>query len=419
MAATRMMSFCRTVAVFGALAVAAAPASAQDRLIERNRWLGAHGQFGQDLGPAPDIADVSFIGGDEYGVKDGVAYHLLTGAAGHLGAGRPVAFDGARPRVFMLRADGIWQAVVKPIAPGALAVSASLYSGGPTSDLRECRHAASADVLVCAAERSDGAYDLVRLDPAGRHLLFTDNVSVNPGGWWSLVLTPDAARIYYLRCLTPGCSTRDVALFDVVTGAISNAGIPDFVHLFAGGGVLTWDEVNERLFVEAGGSFAVLARDLAPVGRASIGGRCRNLAISPHTGRLYVNKMDYYYSPEWSTLSAFDAATYRALEPEAIRSAGFSCGPLKVLTAPGRPRALRATVTGQAVSLTWTNVGNASHFVLEAGVGPGRTDLRVGLGPDAHATFTGVPAGTYYLRIRGGNVHGGGHASDEIRVVVP
>lgn len=417
---TRMPQLVSVVVLSLVTAGVVAPASAQDRLIERNRWLGAHGRFGQDLGPAPDIANVSFVGGDEYGVKDGVAYHLPTGAMAPLGAGRPVAFDGARPRVFMARPDGIWQVVVKAIAPGQpLVVSAALFASGSTTDLRECRHAASADVLVCAAERSDGMFDVVRVDAAGRHLLFTDSVALFPHELWPLVLTTDATRIYYRRCLPPGC-TPDVALFDVATGAITNAGVTDFFgNIFGGRGPLLWDELNERLFAEASQTILVLSRDLAPLGQASLGGRCRNLALSPHTGRLYVNKMDYYYSPEWSTLTAFDSATYRRLEPDVIRSAGPSCGPLKVLTAPGKPRAVRATVAGHTVSLHWTNIGDASHFVLEAGVAPGRTDLRIWLGPDAHTTIGGVPAGTYYVRIRGGNVHGGGHASDEARIVVP
>ena len=52
-------------------------------------------------------------------------------------------------------------------------------------------------------------------------------------------------------------------------------------------------------------------------------------------------------------------------------------------------------------------------------VAPGRTDLSVYLGPDSHTAFAGVPSGTYYLRLRGGNEFGGGRPSQEIRLVVP
>ena len=71
------------------------------------------------------------------------------------------------------------------------------------------------------------------------------------------------------------------------------------------------------------------------------------------------------------------------------------------------------------VALEWTNVGGASRFVLEVGAAPGRTDLSVVVGPDSQASFSGVPPGTYYLRVRGANAFGGGHPSNEIRVVIP
>jgi hypothetical protein len=60
-------------------------------------------------------------------------------------------------------------------------------------------------------------------------------------------------------------------------------------------------------------------------------------------------------------------------------------------------------------------VGN---FGQDLGFAPGRTDLRVFLGPDARTTFSGVPPGTYYLRLRGGNDIGGGRASAETVLVV-
>lgn len=399
-----------------------APASAQDRLIERNRWLGAYGRFGQDLGPAPDIRGVSFVGGDEFGVKDGVAYHVPTGATAHLGDGRPVAFDGARPRVFMARPDGIWQVLVGATAPGQpLATRATLFAAGPTADLTECRHAASADVLVCLASRGPDTHDFVRIDASGRHLLFTDNVSPGwaPTGWaeGAFVLTTDAARIYFPRCVVRAfdCLQADLVGVDVATGATAVADRSVFGFLTG----FFFDELNERMFAFSNQTVWVFDRDLTLLGSAIVGGRCRQLAVSPHTGRLYVNTMDYLYDSEWSTLTAFESTTYRRLEPDVIRSADLSCGPLKVLTAPGRPRAVRATVTGHTVSLRWTNIGDASRFLLEAGLTPGRTDLRIGLGADAHTTVTDVPTGTYYVRIRGGNVHGGGHASDEVRIVVP
>ena len=56
--------------------------------------------------------------------------------------------------------------------------------------------------------------------------------------------------------------------------------------------------------------------------------------------------------------------------------------------------------------------------VQDVGLAPGRTDLSVYLGPDSHTSFAGVPSGTYYLRLRGGNEFGGGRPSAEIVMVV-
>ena len=91
---------------------------------------------------------------------------------------------------------------------------------------------------------------------------------------------------------------------------------------------------------------------------------------------------------------------------------------MQMITAPGAPQHLAARVSGSTVSLTWLNVGGASAFVLEAGFAPGHTAIAVTLGPEGAATFTDVPPGTYYVRVRGGNEFGGGRPSAEAVVVV-
>lgn len=51
-----------------AVAVLAAPLAAQDGLVVSGRWMGAVGQFGQDLGLAPpEAAGPSIRGGNEFG----------------------------------------------------------------------------------------------------------------------------------------------------------------------------------------------------------------------------------------------------------------------------------------------------------------------------------------------------------------
>ena len=87
-------------------------------------------------------------------------------------------------------------------------------------------------------------------------------------------------------------------------------------------------------------------------------------------------------------------------------------GPLYLVTAPGAPQRLQANISGHTVGLTWVNIGAASHYVVEVGLAPGRTDLTFNVDEASPAArFANVPPGTYYVRVRGGNVFGGGKAS--------
>lgn len=86
------------------------------------------------------------------------------------------------------------------------------------------------------------------------------------------------------------------------------------------------------------------------------------------------------------------------------------------LTEPAAPRAFAATVTGRHVSFTWEPEA-ATHYVLEAGVSDGRTDLTIPVS-DTSFSIDGVPPGVYHVRVRAVNVVGKGAASQELRVVV-
>lgn len=95
-----------------------------------------------------------------------------------------------------------------------------------------------------------------------------------------------------------------------------------------------------------------------------------------------------------------------------------------VATPPAAPSQLRAAVRGHDVRIAWqTPPGSAAPttFELEAGSAEGLTDVaRMSWPADApQPVFTGVPSGTYYLRVRGRNAAGAGVATDDVRVVVP
>jgi hypothetical protein len=218
--------------------------------------------------------------------------------------------------------------------------------------------------------------------------------------------TPDGTRVFSL--VTRSLVNADLAVLDLRTGAEATAAAEAF------SGALQWDEVNERLFV-MGTNVDVYDAQLSRLGSAPVP-PTRAIAISPHTGRLYLAAGQFHGTYGGTLgLSVVDSSTYRSLGFVAAEARGAY---LTLFTAPGAPRAFRATVSGHDVALQWQNVGAASHFVMDVGLAPGRTDLSVYLGPDSHTSFAGVPSGTYYLRLRGGNEFGGGRPSAEIVMVV-
>jgi hypothetical protein len=115
-----------------------------------------------------------------------------------------------------------------------------------------------------------------------------------------------------------------------------------------------------------------------------------------------------------SSLSADDIAGVRAIYPGGTGGAG---------SLPGTPTGLIATVTGTTVTLSWAapaTGGAPSTYIVEAGSAPGIANLVVAPTNSTATTitFSGVPPGTYYVRLRAGNALGSSGASNEVIVTV-
>ena len=91
---------------------------------------------------------------------------------------------------------------------------------------------------------------------------------------------------------------------------------------------------------------------------------------------------------------------------------------------PGAPMGLVfATGPGGVVTLGWaapTTGGAVTGYIIDAGSAPGVSDLAsVAIGPATVFSTTGVPPGTYHVRVRAVNAGGSSPASNEVIVVVP
>lgn len=95
-------------------------------------------------------------------------------------------------------------------------------------------------------------------------------------------------------------------------------------------------------------------------------------------------------------------------------------GSVPLGAAPGAPTNLVASVTGASVTLIWNApAGSVTGYRLEAGMAPGQNNAaNVVVGPTPSFSTNGVPAGTYYVRIRAIASDGESAPSNEAVVVV-
>lgn len=149
-------------------------------------------------------------------------------------------------------------------------------------------------------------------------------------------------------------------------------------------GHLGWSSIATSQ-IRADGSFALVGALNVPAGTGQM-----SLAVRDATGRVL------------RSLQALGLRVVNAAAP------------------PASPVAIRGTVSGRNVSLTWSpDTGPAPlSYVIDAGSSPGATDI--GRFPTTTPSLTApeVADGTYFVRIRAVNAAGSSPASEEIPIVV-
>jgi hypothetical protein len=88
----------------------------------------------------------------------------------------------------------------------------------------------------------------------------------------------------------------------------------------------------------------------------------------------------------------------------------------------GPPSFTSHSVSGNTVTLNWTapTFGTATSYFIEAGSATGLANLATVNTGNTNTTisFSGVPAGTYYVRLRGVNAQGMSIVSNERTITV-
>ncbi len=424
----------RVTACLAALATVLASgvhAWAQDRVaIGYYEVVSSGPGFGATVGPAGALLGQLAAGG-RYGLLADRLVDRLTGNEVPYPYPlllTPLAVDPARPRAFFLRAESLTLnltgVVMVDLTSGAITPLLEMSPSSPIDTRVAAAYAVDAQRLVISVRlgTSDTTWmvvDLASGNPVRHTLTLTEPYLAT-----SWTLSPDGSRIFRAESGSGPMQQRIVA-YDASTGLeVARAAIPATF-----GGFVAWNDALDGVIDTRQPSsdtvFTLLTRDLQVVGTASVvtGGKCglAKLAVSPATGRVYTFTGDgnYFGVPFPARFTSIVLGSGVLHQSDVADEVKVSCSGLRVASPPGAPLRLRATVTGATASFAWENVGGASQFTVDVGVGPGRTDLSIPLGPDSNWTIANVPAGTYYVRVRGENTFGGGRPSQEIQVVVP
>ena len=148
------------------------------------------------------------------------------------------------------------------------------------------------------------------------------------------------------------------------------------------------------------------------------------LAINPATGEATVTNVVEHTAELGGSLGG--VASFGRDPQGELYLLTFSGRVLKLVpavsgTAPNPPQSLQSAVNGSTVTVSWTAPSSGPAplgYQLEAGSAPGIADLAVLPTASTLLTFPGIPAGTYFVRVRSLGSGGVSTPSNEAVVVV-
>jgi hypothetical protein len=205
---------------------------------------------------------------------------------------------------------------------------------------------------------------------------------------------------------------------DVASGATFGYA-PSVVKDGTGRVILAWHSGDGSQIYVAGSAAGASSQPIwaeIGAGSASAGGVSANATMSGFPDIA----VDGSTSPE-SLIAAWQDDAPAGVEPQiylrATRPVVGGTGP------PGAPAGLTATSSGSSITLSWSapvSGGAPTSYVIEAGSATGLANLANFATGHTNPTFSasGVPNGTYFVRIRASNAAGVGVASNEATLVV-
>lgn len=316
-----------------------------------------------------------------------------------------------------------------PTIDAGMAGIKPLDLGGESQTL----HGITADGRVALISKDDAAY---RVD--------TDSGTVIgqvPGGHWQWAIGPDGTSIYgYGTRLDSATLWNVFTRYEAATGSILSEQEYDYGRFTTVKGMET-DPRSGRLYADLGdGRYRVLDPEtlqeigvvtsplppLSPIPPYAGRSVTTRLVFDPHHPRAFLlsnrQMRPETFDPGVSRIEIVDTNTLAIVGGADL---GMQVGPtaLAVVPRPSAPAMLTAEVAGARVTLRWTagtGPGLATGFRVEAGAGPGLSNLAIfNTGVTGELVVESVPAGTYYVRVKGTNWGGASDSSNEITVTVP